>query len=93
MADDPCNEPAGGPPPSSPDDSTTPMSPAHGREQVPPKRAALGIGELLANRYKVLRFIGEGGMGEAFPLVAQMAAGLAAAHLAGKESQSRPASP
>lgn len=66
MADDPHNDSHGGPPSSSPDDSTTPMGAGLGQRQAHREAAALPVGGLLENRYKVLRFIGQGGMGEVY---------------------------
>ena len=66
MADDPRDNNPGAVPPCSPDDITIPMEAGHFKGQRPGTSSALAVGELLAGRYRVLRFIGNGGMGEVY---------------------------
>src|SRR5208282_6533462 len=66
MAGDPRDESSDRPTSPSSDDSTTPMDPALWKEPGRRSPASLGVGELLAKRYKVLRYIGKGGMGEVY---------------------------
>ena len=66
MADDPRDNNPDGVPPCSPDDITTPMGAEHFTGQHRRTPSALTIGDLLAGRYRVLRFIGNGGMGEVY---------------------------
>jgi len=66
MSGDPRDESSDRPTSPSSDDSTTPMDAGHWKGQGPRSPATLGVGELLAHRYKVLRYIGKGGMGEVY---------------------------
>ncbi len=59
----PDDRPSGGPPASSPEDKTTRLGPFRPQASA---SGALSVGQIIANRYRVLRYIGKGGMGEVY---------------------------